>query len=557
MAGAGSRCPDCGVTWSPGARYCGRCGHRLTATGSARRRPSARRSPTGARWLAVAAGCAALVGVTVWVVAGSGTPPAPAPRDLGVEVPAVEAPTPVVFRRPEVGCAPPDCTRWTVEVGHGVTTVLPDGIYHVTRTELVAVDPADGTVRWRSTLRRPSAHVIDAGSHPHAPEQLPLLVTDDRSLQAWDRTSGRLRWETPWPLAARVVDTGLVGDHLLLATAGALPFGAGDADRSDWPPRTGVVALDTASGQLRWTLVVDEVVAVTPLVLVLVDGELRSLDPGTGRARWTHPAVAADVSGTDDEVVVVDTDGVAILGAVTGDARARLGAGAATGAAIRTAGRGRLVAVATRQETGTARSAPDEWELVLYDRADGRERRRYPRARTWAWSDDGLLFVLSVTPQGADLDAVSTREVAAVWRTPLPGAEGTIARLEPRPAEVLLVSLAAARDDVEVVTVDARSGDRLGRYGGAGWHALGDGLLAHGPSEPVVGSIDVTRLAGPEGQVEFTRRVRMASSRPLVVAYWDQLMRIDEQLLTGPGTDGPARAEPGAVIGERRRPGRG
>ncbi len=292
-------------------------------------------------------------------------------------------------------------------------------------------------------------------------------------------------------------------------------------------------------------MTVDRVVALSPHTLVLTDGELVALDPVTGRPQWSHPAATAGADEVGAEVAVVDAAGIAILDADTGTVRDRLemelaeavvaesgqrtltGPGETLGVELHD----QVVGVATMSPDQATMPGDDRWALALYDRTDGREVARHPRASRW-WRNDDLLIVLAASDDDVTLHAVSTTAAAPTWSRPLGTAATSDISLGQEPTGELLVSLAAAQDQAEVVSLHPATGQQLARYGGAGWGAVGDGLLAAGASVPVAGTTQVTTLAGPEGSVTFSRPVALVSTEPLIVSYWGVLIRVDDGLLT-------------------------
>lgn len=202
MARRRPRCLACGATWSPSARFCGVCGDRLAVPRRSRNVGAyATRVPAGVLALGITA-LFAVLGAWAWV-AGGGMPSEPVDRDLPVDLPQAE-PLPVGSQRPQVRCVPPGCERWTVEVGHGRTRALASGVYHTTRDSLLAVDPLDGSIRWRATLARPGARLLAAGDHLEGAESRLLFTSDLEGLQVWDSGTGQLWWEVEWPGAWQV-----------------------------------------------------------------------------------------------------------------------------------------------------------------------------------------------------------------------------------------------------------------------------------------------------------------------------------------------------------------
>lgn len=187
-------------------------------------------------------------------------------------------------------------------------TVGESSVYAAGANGVTAVDAADGSVRWRFdvTDHWPS-EAVDVTAGPAVADERVLVVTDAGPL-ALDSATGHVRW-------ARAVDwqprhAVLVGDALFLRKRGN---GAG------------AVALDVATGGAWHRLETRDFLSPVAFVggdLVALDADrLVCVDPRTGERRWqavnpgTSHLLETAVAGTDrvvilgsNPLVAVDTD---------------------------------------------------------------------------------------------------------------------------------------------------------------------------------------------------------------------------------------------------------
>lgn len=112
---------------------------------------------------------------------------------------------------------------------------------------LRAVDAATGKVAWREAYPAPYTMNPAATRHGKGPKSTPLADSDrvftvgiDGVLSCWDAATGKRRWQKPFgsPLYGAAMSP-LVTDGLLVGQ-----FGKHDAG--------GIMALDAASGEIRW-----------------------------------------------------------------------------------------------------------------------------------------------------------------------------------------------------------------------------------------------------------------------------------------------------------------
>ncbi|HEY0037275.1 MAG TPA: PQQ-binding-like beta-propeller repeat protein [Longimicrobium sp.] len=230
----------------------------------------------------------------------------------------------------KTGPGAPPGTEWRVAgQGWGTPSVDPATVFFTGRAhEVVAVDRARGTVRWRASTGQATAstagfNTVVAGD---------VVVVPDIALYGFDRQTGALRWrfapEGGSPGAANLASDGetvyagsLEGRvYAVDARTGAarwtVELGRGEGVAAFDPtiadgtvyvgikrltiPNTGaLVALDAATGAVRWSreFTSDDprlgtgcfggAVVYGGLVIVSIqDGTVAALDRGTGAVRW-------------------------------------------------------------------------------------------------------------------------------------------------------------------------------------------------------------------------------------------------------------------------------
>jgi outer membrane protein assembly factor BamB len=196
-------------------------------------------------------------------------------------------------------CTPADSITvgFASTVSSGSVVVMDDGLY--------ALDPATGALRWSF---HPPQGCILAASWPGSDAQSIYAGADYGSVYAIDAATGSVRWrsqfiQSPSVVAfSPVVDNGTVYAEFNVEVPTA-PYDSG-----------GVVALDAATGSVRWTRWFPRTranlpprgllrVAVTASTVVAPsqDGLIYGLDRSDGSVRWTAPRV--DTLHLDDRWV--------------------------------------------------------------------------------------------------------------------------------------------------------------------------------------------------------------------------------------------------------------
>lgn len=200
--------------------------------------------------------------------------------------------------------------RWRLQTGSAVVgspRVEGGDLVVATRAgSVVSVDAGSGRARWRfETGERVGAPPVVAGGLVYVSTEIP--GTSEGTVFAVDARTGAEQWRFPTtPAPARAPAAG----------GGLVVIGTGDAGD--------IVALDGASGEVRWRRAVPGVVALSagPGVVVAATSEgLRVLDAATGGPRWslaTTPAPEAPVAVAGD-LVVADNGGALVAGLGTGD----------------------------------------------------------------------------------------------------------------------------------------------------------------------------------------------------------------------------------------------
>lgn len=198
----------------------------------------------------------------------------------------------------------------------GLASVLLPGQLIVPDQDVFSLDPATGAIQWRFQApfgRRPGYEAPAVG------DSLLYFGSGSGHVFAIERSTGRLRW-------ARAV-----GDTSDSVFRPALSNGVIYLGVTLWPPSPGaigsrVVALDAATGDVRWTRDLPSLVAkpATGTRSVLVagslvyaasgDGIVHALDVATGETRWTGPRAAPPVSWGLPSPVEYDSRALALDG---------------------------------------------------------------------------------------------------------------------------------------------------------------------------------------------------------------------------------------------------
>jgi outer membrane protein assembly factor BamB len=150
---------------------------------------------------------------------------------------------------------------------------------------IVAVlDPASGTVRWRRTLE---ASIVDPGlvDPPVIVGDVVIVVTMGHDVRAFDLQTGAPRWQADASYTAQEFGSGG-----LAACQGMVIVPTGDL---------GLVALDAATGQVRWRRgdLQDGslfTVQCSHGTVMTVGGRMRVFDAATGTQRARYPIIEPD-----------------------------------------------------------------------------------------------------------------------------------------------------------------------------------------------------------------------------------------------------------------------
>jgi outer membrane protein assembly factor BamB len=154
--------------------------------------------------------------------------------------------------------------------------------------EVVAVEAATGAVRWHAAVAGGVGDVVVSGTGVYVAATGEHVGSLD-SIVALGAATGALCWQAPAPpqsvTGVRVVDGEVLGAY----------FG-GDPGPPGPGPSGGAVALDAATGALRWTFPTQGIAAVSDATVasgeaILGGGrQVYALDVATGRAKWAFPA---------------------------------------------------------------------------------------------------------------------------------------------------------------------------------------------------------------------------------------------------------------------------
>jgi outer membrane protein assembly factor BamB len=332
-------CAVCRARWPANARWCGRCGALLDAVPGARRQGGHRRP----RWIAAVSGVVA-VAALVHVGGGIGIPPDRSAlsgvAEVAVPRPADVAPSPPApVAAPRVVCEPAGCETWrftapgrlevvtSPEHATVLVTSRPGGSLHA-----LAMDTGDE--RWRRE--------VVANRRTQLLGDTVLLWTDDE-LIALDLADGALRWAIPAPLATHRVSYRMVRD-------GDAPGPSGRRVSAGWwvpgadpiailvgfrgsTAREHVHALELTTGRALWgrsdatvmTVVGDRVVATVHPATGAADdanpGAVVALDARTGVEAWRLPlgsSTAVVVPAGEDQLAVVEPTEQRLVDAATG-----------------------------------------------------------------------------------------------------------------------------------------------------------------------------------------------------------------------------------------------
>ena len=212
---------------------------------------------------------------------------------------------------------------WSLAVSSRCEPLVAAGLVHVVGDgphNLVAVDPATGTVRWRST----SSTVRPARSARG------VVIAHGRTVQERD-TGGERLWRYA-DLPAAPTGVAVSGDAVLVRAADRLTVldaatGVARWSRAGLPPRTmpvvaaglavqpsttELLALDLADGTVRWrrpSTGTGTLATGFGVVWLTSTAGLTAIDAATGRTGWTVEAasISGDVSVSDELVHLVAT----------------------------------------------------------------------------------------------------------------------------------------------------------------------------------------------------------------------------------------------------------
>jgi outer membrane protein assembly factor BamB len=282
---------------------------------------------------------------------------------------------------------------WQVEPGPRLYDAAPlmdgDQIVVATDAGLAALDRATGTTRWLTDLG-------DRGSTAVAVGDRLVSTTWSRRLAAVDRASGAAAWALDLP--------GQVYDP---------PAGGGGLAIASWDDgaAAGVVAVDVATGELRWAAAVPgggvsgAGVVGDSVIVVAGDAAAHALDLASGAPRWRAPlpgpgapevppaavgAGAVAVADRDGDLAVLDSASGEMTWSVTGVGAAERGGPLALRGDVVAlpvddgrfvvARAGRVVALVDPpgRVMGLARTAPDQLVLATRESVDN-------MVGAWVW----------------------------------------------------------------------------------------------------------------------------------------------------------------------------
>jgi outer membrane protein assembly factor BamB len=218
---------------------------------------------------------------------------------------------------------------WQAEIGYGKSAIVEVGGNAFTATEIdekqyaICLDPLTGAVRWKRLLVPNSNRHFAWGpvTSPVVDEDRVYMIGYAIDKDVWDMrcpivclsVDGEERWRTDGPFWATEASTPLVaGDTLYVA--------------ADGPENEILVALDKRTGQLRWSVAVDdlprgrELAAASSLTWQQVDGvaqvivatygtrEVLGVHAESGEILWRFPYPAELVLGMISTPVAMGPD---------------------------------------------------------------------------------------------------------------------------------------------------------------------------------------------------------------------------------------------------------
>jgi outer membrane protein assembly factor BamB len=213
--------------------------------------------------------------------------------------------------------------KWKIEIGEGYASpiLVGDSIYEFTRLNdqetVFAIDPSNGTIRWKQQYPAPYKVNSAAAGHGPGPKSTPLyangkLYTLGLSgiLSCWDAKTGKLEWRK---------------DSSQQFKAGAPVFGAAMspiADRGMLIAHIGgdhagaLTAFDATTGNVKWTWTEDGPAYASPIVVelagarqVVTQSQLNiiGVHEATGKSLWKIPFTTSYEQNIVTPVLYKDT----------------------------------------------------------------------------------------------------------------------------------------------------------------------------------------------------------------------------------------------------------
>ncbi|WP_332898024.1 outer membrane protein assembly factor BamB family protein [Haladaptatus sp. CMSO5] len=205
--------------------------------------------------------------------------------------------------------------RWSYEstFSRGPPAVAGDLVYHQTDT-LAALDKADGSVRWEAPVYLGNDPILD-GETLYVDGYDTEMETN--VLRAYDRRSGDVQWEieteyqpnttlvvsndtlyVPWEDGLRVHDAATGDEQTLIDQYGAVDTAAVYEGSLFLNSDDGLVALDEASREERWTLPGEYFEAIGEgLVFGNREADITAYDAETGEEVWAFEGISRNEGG--------------------------------------------------------------------------------------------------------------------------------------------------------------------------------------------------------------------------------------------------------------------